>query len=92
VAIFKTMCDRIGQQDTCNGRDTSLSDYFVDFTVYQGVGTNGSIVQTITVKLSDNANGQGNTGNGSQGRSVGAALPSGTYTAHGKPRRFYGRI
>src|SRR5947207_506094 len=45
IAIFKFMCDRVGRQDTCNGRDTSLSDYKVDFQVHQGEGTGGPVVQ-----------------------------------------------
>ena len=81
IAIFKFMCDRIGQQDTCNGRDTSLSDYHVDFEVRAGENTtSGAVVQRIVVTLSDNGEGGGNTGNGSQGRAVGAPLPLGTYT------------
>ncbi len=76
IAIFKTMCDSIGKQDTCNGRDTSLEGYSVDFTVQDD---EDQVVQTITVTLGDNAGGGGNTGGGSQGRAEGAALPVGTY-------------
>ncbi len=80
IAIFKFICDRVGDQDVCNGRDTSLGDYKVDFKVHSGDNDQGSVVQTITVTISDNQNGQGNTGNASQGRSVGDPLDSGTYT------------
>ena len=80
IAIFKTMCDSIGKQDVCNGRDTSLEGYSIDYTVQPWVGGSaGATVQTITVILGENAGGGGNTGGGSQGRSEGAALPTGTY-------------
>jgi len=81
IAIFKLICDRIGEQDTCNGRDTSLSGYLIDFQVRSGAGaTSGPVVQTITVNLSENALGNGDVGNGSQGRMTGASLNPGTYT------------
>jgi uncharacterized repeat protein (TIGR01451 family) len=81
IAVFKMLCDSIGQQDTCNGRDTSLDGYTIDFQVFAGADTNtGTPIETITVTLSENAEGQGNTGNGSQGRSVSGDLLIGTYT------------
>lgn len=80
IAVFKFMCESVGQQDVCNSRDTSLSGYKVDFRVYEGPSDQGPIVQTITVTLNENDQGQGNTGNGSQGRSTGGDLPVGTYT------------
>ena len=78
IAIFKTMCDSIGKQDVCNGRDTSLDGYSIDYTVQAG-GTQGPVVQTITVTLGENAGGGGNTGGGSQGRAESGPLPVGTY-------------
>ena len=78
IAIFKTMCDSIGKQDVCNGRDTSLDGYSIDYTVQEG-DAQGALVQTITVTLGDNAGGGGNTGGGSQGRAEGEPLPVGTY-------------
>ncbi len=80
IAVFKFICDKVGDQDVCNGRDISLGDYKVDFKVHSGDNDQGPVVQTITVTISDNQNGQGNTGNASQGRSVGDPLDGGTYT------------
>ena len=80
IAIFKTLCDNIGQQDTCNGRDTSLEGYKIDYSVQPVVDdVPEASVQTITVTLGDNAGEGGNTGDGSQGRAEGATLPAGTY-------------
>jgi hypothetical protein len=80
IGIFKQMCDNIGKQDVCNGRDTSLEGYSIDYTVQPVVGgVAGASVQTITVVLGDNSGGGGNVGGGSQGRKVGTALPVGTY-------------
>ena len=80
IGIFKQMCDSIGKQDVCNGRDTSLEGYSIDYTVQPVVGgVAGASVQTITVTLGDNSGGGGNVGGGSQGRKVGAPLPVGTY-------------
>lgn len=78
IAVFKTMCDSIGKQDVCNGRDTSLDGYSIDYTVQAG-DAQGPVVQTITVTLGENAGGGGNTGGGSQGRAEGDPLPVGTY-------------
>ena len=80
IAIFKTMCESIGDQNVCNGRDTSLDGYSIDFEIYAGTGTDGELVETATVTLSENAEGQGNTGNGSQGRILSGELAEGTYT------------
>ena len=80
IAIFKTMCESIGEQNVCNGRDTSLDGYMIDFEIYAGTGTGGELVETATVTLSENAEGQGNTGNGSQGRILSGDLAEGTYT------------
>lgn len=80
IAIFKSMCIEIGKQDVCNGRDTSLKDYKVDYLVHSGSNDQGSVVQTITVQLSDNDLSHGNTGDGSQGRNTGSPLETGTYT------------
>ncbi|MDA8219727.1 MAG: hypothetical protein M0Z94_19180 [Dehalococcoidales bacterium] len=91
IAVFKFICDQIGQQDTCNGRDTSLDDYMVDFEVHQGSTAGGEVVQTITVTLNENAQGQGNTGNGSQGRAEGGALDVGTYTVCEIPFAYKGQ-
>jgi len=52
IAVFKTMCQEIGQQDTCNGRDTSLNNYMIDFQVFAGTATSGTPVTTLTVTLS----------------------------------------
>jgi hypothetical protein len=79
IAIFKTMCASIGQQDTCNGRDTSLNNYMVDFRIYPGDDNVGEFT-TATVTLGENAEGQGNTGAGSQGRVLVEGLAPGTYT------------
>ncbi len=80
IAIFKMMCIEIGQQDVCNGRDTSLKDYKIDYHVHNGSNDQGSVVQTITVQLSNNDQSHGNTGDGSQGRNTGSALETGIYT------------
>ena len=76
IAIFKTMCESIGKQDVCNGRDTSLDGWHIDYTVHDD---EDQLVQTITVTLGENAGGSGNTGGGSQGRNEGDPLPVGTY-------------
>ncbi|HEX7195594.1 MAG TPA: prealbumin-like fold domain-containing protein, partial [Candidatus Limnocylindria bacterium] len=80
IAIFKTMCESIGQQDTCNGRDTSLDGYMIDFEIRAGASADGELIETATVTLNENAEGEGNTGNGSQGRVLSAELEPGTYT------------
>ena len=81
IAVFKTLCDDIGQQDTCMGRDTSLDGFEIDFLVFEGEDNTGPLVQTITVTLGENENGGGNLGNGSMGRAVGEPLPAGdTFT------------
>ena len=81
-AIFKTMCQNIGQQDTCNGRDDSLVDYHIDFTV-DPVDANGDPregqSEIITVTLGDNDGDGGNLGGGSQGRKQGGDLQPGFY-------------
>ena len=77
IAIFKTMCASIGQQDTCNGRDTSLEGYHIDYTVTNTATQ--QLVTTITVTLGENAGGGGNTGGGSQGRIESDPLPVATY-------------
>jgi uncharacterized repeat protein (TIGR01451 family) len=81
IAIFKTMCDNFGQQDTCNGRDDTLEGWHIDYTVQpsDGVGGWSSSIQTITVTLGENAGGGGNTGGGSQGRAEGDPVATGTY-------------
>ncbi|MBA2264295.1 MAG: hypothetical protein H0W10_06520, partial [Chloroflexi bacterium] len=83
IAVFKQMCASIGAQNTCNGRDTSLSGYHIDFTVQsttvvEGTVTPGPIIHTITVTLGDNAGGGGNPGDGSQGRSIDEPFDIGT--------------
>jgi hypothetical protein len=80
IGIFKTMCESIGQQDTCNGRDTSLDGYMIDFEIRAGAGADGELIETATVTLNENAEGEGNTGNGSQGRVLSGDLEPGTYT------------
>ncbi len=82
IAVFKSLCESIGNQNTCNGRDTSLDGYRINFNVYEGTGTSGAQVDTIPVILGTNANGTGNVGNGSEGRTVGTAtlVTGGTYT------------
>ncbi len=77
IAIFKTMCESIGQQDTCNGRDTSLDGYHIDYTVTDT--STQTLVQTIVLTLGENAGGGGNTGGGSQGRIESAPIDPGTY-------------
>ena len=81
-AIFKTMCQNIGQQDTCNGRDSSLVDYHIDFTVdpvdSEGEPRDGQS-EVITVTLGDNDGDGGNLGGGSQGRKLGGELEPGYY-------------
>ena len=81
IAIFKDMCGSFGKQDTCNGRDSSLDGWHIDYTVQPSDGSDGWLdsVQTITVTLGENAGGGGNTGGGSQGRAEGAPLATGTY-------------
>jgi hypothetical protein len=79
IAVFKTMCQDFGQQDTCNGRDTSLNGYHIDYTVEEWDEGAGDLVETIVVTLGDNAGGGGNLGGGSQGRNVGGDLPVGDY-------------
>lgn len=80
IAIFKTMCESIGEQDVCNGRDTSLDGWMVDFDIYAGDTPEGDPMDTVTVTLGLNANGEGNLGNGSQGRILSGDLEVGTYT------------
>jgi uncharacterized repeat protein (TIGR01451 family) len=81
IAIFKTMCDNFGKQDTCNGRDDSLDKWHIDYTVQPSNGDGGwsSSIQTITVTLGQNAGDGGNTGGGSQGRAEGAPVAPNTY-------------
>ena len=80
IAIFKQMCQSIGAQNTCNGRDTSLNNYNIDYEVFnEGANPNeDEPIHTITVTLGDNAGDGGNLGNGSQGRSTGESFDSGT--------------
>ena len=82
IAIFKDMCQDIGQQDTCKGRDTSLADYHIDFTVdpvtETGAPREGQS-ELIVVTLGDNDGDGGNLGNGSQGRKLGGELALGYY-------------
>ncbi len=85
VAVFKFLCESIGQQDTCNGRDTSLAGFMIEFQIFDD---DGMLVDTITVTLGENANGEGNTGGGSQGRIVSDPLPIGTYTVCEVPFAF----
>ncbi len=81
IKIFKTMCTEIGQQNTCNGPgDTSLNGYQIDFEIYAGTGTSGTLVDTITVTLGENEQGQGNLGDGSFGKIDSDDLDAGTYT------------
>jgi hypothetical protein len=84
IAIFKFMCEEIGSRNTCNGRVTSLAGYDVDFSVEAAdvPGNSAEVpdgLETITVTLGLNANENGNTGNGSQGREVAGPYPLGTY-------------
>ena len=72
IAIFKTMCQNIGKQDVCNGRDDSLDGYHI-------------VVQTIVVTLGENAQGGGNPGGGSQGRAEGDPIDPGTYVVCEEP-------
>ncbi|MDQ5840985.1 MAG: DUF11 domain-containing protein [Chloroflexota bacterium] len=91
IGIFKTMCQEVGTQDTCvTGRDTSLNNYMIDFQVFAGTATSGTPVTTLTVTLGENENGQGNTGNGSQGRVVSDDLLLGTYTVCEVPVAYLG--
>lgn len=76
IAVFKTMCESFGQQDTCNGRDDSLEGYHIDYSV---VNTETQDETVITVTLGENAGGGGNTGGGSQGRIESDPLPVGEY-------------
>jgi prealbumin domain-containing protein/uncharacterized protein DUF11 len=71
------MCQSIGQKDTCNGRDTSLDGYHIDYTVTDNATQ--QLVTTIVLTLGENAGGGGNTGGGSQGRIESDPLPVGTY-------------
>ncbi len=80
IAVFKTLCEDIGQQDTCMGRDTSLAGFEIDFQIFEGEGTTGELVDTVTVTLGRNANGEGNVGNGSQGFALSEELTPGTFT------------
>lgn len=75
IAIFKQMCASIGQQNVCNGRDTSLNGYHIDYDVFD---EEGDLIDTITVTLGLNAGGGGNVGAGSQGRSTDEAFDSNT--------------
>ncbi len=80
IAVIKRVCEDIGQQDTCMGRDTSLAGFEIDFQIFEGEGTDGELVDTVTVTLGENEQGQGNVGGGSQGRAVSEELPVGTFT------------
>ena len=82
IAIFKTMCQNIGKQDVCNGRDDSLDGYHIDYNVYD---TAHVVVQTIVVTLGENAQGGGNPGGGSQGRAEGDPIDPGTYVVCEEP-------
>jgi len=88
VAIFKDMCTNIGQQNTCNERDSSLAGYDVVFKVYEGAGSGGKVVDTITVTMGRNKGGHGNIGGGSQGRAEGKTFtlsPTSVYTVCEEP-------
>jgi hypothetical protein len=82
VKIDKTMCESIGEQNVCNGRDTSLSGYSIDFEIYAGDlrEVDGELVEVVTVVLGENENGEGNLGGGSQGFKLSSELEPGTYT------------
>jgi hypothetical protein len=80
IAVFKTMCDSIGQQDTRNGRDTSLDGWHIDFTVQPVIeDVPGAVVQTIVITLGENDQDGGNVGGGSMGRNTGDPLATGEY-------------
>ena len=75
----------IGSNHTCNGRDTSLDGYVVNFQVFKGDSASGAVLETIPVTLGLNDQSQGHTGDGSQGRNSGAldytaASPSNVFT------------
>lgn len=78
IAIHKTVCEDIGQQNTCKGRDKTHNDEGVDFAIYEGDSVTPE--STPIVVLGDNHLGNGNMGAGSQGRIVSEPLPTGTYT------------
>lgn len=80
ISVFKTLVDEIGQQDTPMRRDTSLAGFEIDFLVFAGETNTGTPVDTITVTLGENANGEGNIGDGSEGRATSIELPVGTFT------------
>lgn len=80
ISVFKTLVNDIGQQDTPQNRDTSLAGFEIDFLVFAGETNTGTPVDTITVTLGENANGEGNVGNGSEGRATSTELPVGTFT------------
>ena len=36
IAVIKRVCESFGQDDACNGRDTSLDGYSIDFEFFRG--------------------------------------------------------
>jgi len=75
VAVIKRICNSFGPDTTCDGRDTSLDGYSVDFNVFRGrtpiePGEEPDDVVTVTLEQAD----------GSQGKSVSDELVGTTYT------------
>lgn len=67
ITVRKILVQNVGQQDTPQNRDTSLSGYRITFEVFAGATAAGTAIDNITVTLNQNAQGQGDQGNGSQG-------------------------
>src|SRR5690348_6941863 len=72
IVVESSMCFRIGQNDTCNGNDQSLSGYSIDFEIYAGSSPSGAPVDVITVTL--------DLGGGGRGKDVSDLLVGTTYT------------
>jgi hypothetical protein len=60
IAVIKRLCQSIGSNGTCNGRDTSLDGYSIAFNYNLGTTPTDPPDGTVTVTLQD--------GDGSQGK------------------------
>ncbi len=91
IMIIKRICESIGENNSCNGRDTSLAGLMIKFNIFSGTATSGTPIADVAVTLGQNVPGQTNEGAGSQGSALSGPLPLGTYTVCEVPVAHDGR-
>ena len=72
IAVIKRVCESFGQDNACNGRDTSLDGYSIDFEFFRGREPEKNPEPGLTVTLDQ--------GSGSKGKDVSGELTGSTYT------------